>query len=42
MYLVEDLLFGQLDQVEPDDVEHPSEGLGLDSVEVEGGPALEQ
>ena len=40
--LVENLLFGELHQVEPNNVEHPSEGFRLDGVEVEGCSAFEQ
>ena len=41
-HLVEDLLLGQLHQIEPDDVQHPPEWFWFDSIEVEGGAALQK
>ena len=38
--LCEELMIGELDEVEPDDVQHPTKRLWLHSVKVQGGSAL--
>ena len=38
--LCEELMIGELDKVEPDDVQHPAKRLWLHRVEVQGGSAL--
>ena len=38
--LCEELMVGELDEVEPDDVQHPTKRLWLHRVEVQGGSAL--
>lgn len=38
--LCEELMVGELDEVEPDDVQHPAKRLWLHRVEVQGGSAL--